>query len=142
MEVIVEIEDIDGLGAWIEEAAALPDTPEARQAVVDGAHKVAKHILEELDRMIYSQPLSKSGYKRTTRLMKGTMATGKAVKEGKALVSAVQSIEEYAQHVEFGTENAAGETLMPARPFMRSGADKSLKDLIEVLSDFLQSSLK
>jgi len=141
MDIKVEIEGEDEIIALFEDAAALPNTPSALQAVVDASQTMAECILEALDRFVYHTPLSKSGYQRTGRLRDGTTAMGKATRKGDYIQGGVESTEEYAVHVEYGTENADGETIMAGRPFMRAGADESIDEVCKDLVRWLQTKI-
>lgn len=133
-DVQVEVQGAGDILGFFDDMGKIGSSEKFRQGMLDAAVVGESHVKTKLQELVYDTPLSLS-YKRTGTLRRSTTAS-KGVEKGKGwIATAVAAAVDYAVHVEYGTEDKDGVTLMPARPFMQLGLEAGAKDILQVLSN-------
>lgn len=133
----LDFEGAEGLLAELEEMSRIGDAPEFQDAMLDAAELTAENIRAEIPKLVEQH---------TGQLMEKTQAS-KYVGRGEGYIQTAvisnaptkrgEKEPYYPVFMEYGTEDKDGFTLIKARPFMRTGADKSRDAVAEMIADKL-----
>lgn len=124
------------LVAYFNKLGKVINTPQLRQALVDGSMVVEEKAKKNLQKMIYDLP--ETDYHRTRNLIQRTVASsspqypGKAVDvSGNEIKSGVASLVHYAVHVNFGTSK------MTHRPYLTQALKEAEKSVMKIIGNAL-----
>lgn len=151
----LDFEGAEGLLAELEEMSRIGDAPEFQDAMLDAAELTAENIRAEIPKFVQQhtgQLLEKTQARKFVGKADGKLETTvvsaartpriwkKGKLKGQPLLDTSGKQKEGAPYpifLEYGTEDKDGFTRIKARPFMRTGADKSRDAVVEKIADKL-----
>ncbi|MCE5270818.1 hypothetical protein LLH00_05990 [bacterium] len=138
-EIGLDIEGVEGLLAELVEMSLIGDSPEFQDVMLDAAELTAENIRAEIPKLVEQhsgQLLEKTqaskyvgkgeGYIETAVVSEARTRRKEKGKENKGAP--------YPIFLEYGTEDEEGFTRIKARPFMRTGLDKSTDAVVGMIA--------